>query len=142
SQVGRRTVAVISDMNQPLGFAVGNALEVKEAIETLAGNGPKDLTELALAIGARMLMLGGLASSVDEGRGRLEEIIASGKAVDKLAQMVQAQGGDKRDVYEPDRLPKAGLTAQVTAKQDGYLAGIDAETVGHASVVLGAGRLT
>ncbi|WP_029099522.1 pyrimidine-nucleoside phosphorylase [Brevibacillus thermoruber] len=142
SQVGRRTVAVISDMNQPLGFAVGNALEVKEAIETLAGNGPKDLTELALAIGARMLMLGGLASSVDEGRGRLEEIIASGKAVDKLAQMVQAQGGDKHDVYEPDRLPKAGLTAQVTAKQDGYLAGIDAETVGHASVVLGAGRLT
>jgi pyrimidine-nucleoside phosphorylase len=142
SQVGRRTVAVISDMNQPLGFAVGNALEVKEAIETLAGNGPKDLTELALAIGARMLMLGGLASSVDEGRGRLEEIIASGKAVDKLAQMVQAQGGDKRDVYEPDRLPKAGLTTQVTAKQDGYLAGIDAETVGHASVVLGAGRLT
>lgn len=142
SQVGRRTVAVISDMNQPLGFAVGNALEVKEAIETLAGNGPKDLTELALAIGARMLMLGGLASAVDEGRGRLEEIIASGKAVDKLAQMVQAQGGDKRDVYEPDRLPKAGLTAQVTAKQDGYLAGIDAETVGHASVVLGAGRLT
>lgn len=142
SQVGRRTVAVISDMNQPLGFAVGNALEVKEAIETLAGNGPKDLTELALAIGARMLMLSGLASSVDEGRGRLEEIIASGKAVDKLAQMVQAQGGDKRDVYEPDRLPKAGLTAQVTAKQDGYLAGIDAETVGHASVVLGAGRLT
>lgn len=142
SQVGRRTVAVISDMNQPLGFAVGNALEVKEAIETLAGNGPKDLTELALAIGARMLMLGGLASSVDEGRGRLEEIIASGKAVEKLAQMVQAQGGDKRDVYEPDRLPKAELTAQVTAKQDGYLAGIDAETVGHASVVLGAGRLT
>jgi pyrimidine-nucleoside phosphorylase len=142
SQVGRRTVAVISDMNQPLGFAVGNALEVKEAIETLAGNGPKDLTELALAIGARMLMLGGLVSSVDEGRGRLEEIIASGKAVDKLAQMVQAQGGDERDVYEPDRLPKAGLTVQVTAKQDGYLAGIDAETVGHASVVLGAGRLT
>lgn len=142
SQVGRRTVAVISDMNQPLGFAVGNALEVKEAIETLAGNGPKDLTELALAIGARMLMLGGLASSVDEGRGRLEEIIASGKAVEKLAQMVQAQGGDKRDVYEPDRLPKAELTAQVTAKQEGYLAGIDAETVGHASVVLGAGRLT
>jgi pyrimidine-nucleoside phosphorylase len=142
SQVGRKTVAVISDMNQPLGFAVGNALEVKEAIATLAGNGPKDLTELALAIGARMLVLGGLASSVDEGRGRLEEIIASGKAVDKLAQMVEAQGGNKRDVYEPDRLPQAGLTAQVTAQQDGYLAGIDAETVGHASVVLGAGRLT
>lgn len=142
SQVGRKTVAVISDMNQPLGFAVGNALEVKEAIATLAGNGPKDLTELALAIGARMLVLGGLASSVDEGRGRLEEIIANGKAVDKLAQMVEAQGGNKRDVYEPDRLPQAGLTAQVTAQQDGYLAGIDAETVGHASVVLGAGRLT
>lgn len=142
SQVGRKTVAVISDMNQPLGFAVGNALEVKEAIETLAGKGPRDLTELALAIGSRMLVLGGLVTNGEDGRAKLEEIIASGKAVEKLAEMVEAQGGDKRDVYEPDRLPRASIIHTVCADQDGYVSAIDAEAVGHASVVLGAGRLT
>ncbi|MEJ8544957.1 pyrimidine-nucleoside phosphorylase [Brevibacillus borstelensis] len=142
TQVGRKTVAVISDMNQPLGFAVGNALEVKEAIDTLAGRGPKDLTELALAIGAHMLVLGELAADVEEGRKRLEGIMRRGEAVEKLAQMIEAQGGNKEDVYNPDRLPKASLTAEVTASQDGYITAIDAETVGHASVVLGAGRLT
>ncbi|KQL49220.1 thymidine phosphorylase [Brevibacillus choshinensis] len=142
SQVGRKTVAVISDMNQPLGFAVGNALEVKEAIETLAGKGPRDLTELALAIGSRMLVLGGLVTNEQEGRAKLEEIMATGKAVEKLAEMVEAQGGDKRDVYEMDRLPKATIIHEVVASEDGYLTAIDAEAVGHASVVLGAGRLT
>ncbi|MED4581496.1 pyrimidine-nucleoside phosphorylase [Brevibacillus choshinensis] len=142
SQVGRKTVAVISDMNQPLGFAVGNALEVKEAIETLAGKGPRDLTELALAIGSRMLVLGGLVTNEQEGRAKLEEIMATGKAVEKLAEMVEAQGGDKRDVYEMERLPKATIIQEVVASEDGYLTAIDAEAVGHASVVLGAGRLT
>ncbi|QRG69835.1 pyrimidine-nucleoside phosphorylase [Brevibacillus choshinensis] len=142
SQVGRKTVAVISDMNQPLGFAVGNALEVKEAIETLAGKGPRDLTELALAIGSRMLVLGGLVSDEQEGRARLTEIMATGKAVEKLAEMVEAQGGDKRDVYDTGRLPKATIIHEVVAAEDGYLTAIDAEAVGHASVVLGAGRLT
>ncbi|RNB58580.1 pyrimidine-nucleoside phosphorylase [Brevibacillus gelatini] len=142
SQVGRKTVAVISDMNQPLGFAVGNALEVKEAVETLAGRGPKDLTELVLSIGSRMLVLGGLVSNVEEGRGKLEELMASGKAVDKLAEMVEAQGGDKADVYDLSRLPQANIIHEFVAKQDGYVEAIDAEAVGHASVVLGAGRLT
>lgn len=142
SQVGRKTVAVISDMNQPLGFAVGNALEVREAIETLAGKGPRDLTELALAIGSRMLVLGGLVATEEEGRVKLQEIMVSGKAVEKLAEMVEAQGGDRRDVYEPNRLPKAAIIHQVVAAEDGYLTAIDAEAVGHASVVLGAGRLT
>lgn len=141
-QVGRRTVAVISDMNQPLGFAVGNALEVKEAIETLAGKGPRDLTELALAVGSRMLLLGGLVASEQEGRSRLQEIMADGSAVEKLAQMVAAQGGDKQDVYDAERLPKATIIHEVKAQEDGYLTAIDAEAVGHASVVLGAGRLT
>lgn len=141
-QVGRRTVAVISDMNQPLGFAVGNALEVKEAIETLAGKGPRDLTELALAVGSRMLLLGGLVASEQEGRSRLQEIMADGSAVEKLAQMVAAQGGDKQDVYDTERLPKATIIHEVKAQEDGYLTAIDAEAVGHASVVLGAGRLT
>ncbi|WP_431809140.1 pyrimidine-nucleoside phosphorylase [Brevibacillus agri] len=142
SQVGRKTVAVISDMNQPLGFAVGNALEVKEAVETLDGRGPKDLTELALSIGSRMLVLGGLVSTVEEGRVKLEELMTSGKAVDKLAEMVEAQGGDKQDVYDLSRLPQAKIIHQVVAEQDGYVEAIDAEAVGHASVVLGAGRLT
>lgn len=142
SQVGRKTVAVISDMNQPLGFAVGNALEVKEAVETLAGKGPKDLTELALAIGSRMLVLGGLVADVEEGCAKLEEIIASGKAVDKLAEMIEFQGGDKRDVYDLSRLPQATIIHDVAAGEGGYIAEIDAEAIGHASVVLGAGRLT
>jgi len=142
SQVGRKTVAVISDMNQPLGFAVGNALEVKEAIETLAGKGPEDLTELALAIGSRMLVLGGLVSSVDEGHAKLAEIMASGKAVDKLAEMVEAQGGDKAEVYSPEKLPQAQILHVIQAKQEGFVGQIDAEAIGHASVVLGAGRLT
>lgn len=142
TQVGRKTVAVISDMNQPLGFAVGNALEVKEAIDTLAGKGPRDLTELALAIGSRMLVLGGLVEDEQSGRAKLEEIMASGKAVEKLAQMVEAQGGDKSDVYETSRLPKAAIIQELVASEDGYVAQIDAEAVGHASVVLGAGRLT
>ncbi|RNB75130.1 pyrimidine-nucleoside phosphorylase [Brevibacillus panacihumi] len=142
SQVGRKTVAVISDMNQPLGFAVGNALEVKEAIATLAGKGPEDLTELALAIGSRMLVLGGLVSSVDEGREKLAEIMASGKAVDKLAEMVEAQGGVKDEVYSPEKLPQAQILHAILAKEDGYVNEIDAEAIGHASVVLGAGRQT
>lgn len=142
SQVGRKTVAVISDMNQPLGFAVGNALEVKEAVETLAGKGPKDLTELALAIGSRMLVLGGLVADVEEGCAKLEEIIVSGKAVDKLAEMIEFQGGDKRDVYDLSRLPQATIIHDVAAGEGGYIAEIDAEAIGHASVVLGAGRLT
>ncbi|MGG1663903.1 pyrimidine-nucleoside phosphorylase [Brevibacillus sp. NRS-1366] len=142
SQVGRKTVAVISDMNQPLGFAVGNALEVKEAVETLAGRGPRDLTELALSIGSRMLVLGGLVQSVEEGRSRLTEIMSSGKAVEKLAEMVEAQGGDKRDVYDLARLQQATIVHTISAEQDGYIHAIDAEAVGHASVVLGAGRLT
>jgi pyrimidine-nucleoside phosphorylase len=142
TQVGRKTVAVISDMNQPLGYAVGNALEVKEAIDTLAGKGPKDLTELALTIGAHMLLLGGLVSEFSAGYAKLQEIISSGRAVEKLAQMVKAQGGNEQDVYDPSRLPQARHQFELKATQSGYLAAIDAETVGHASVVLGAGRLT
>jgi pyrimidine-nucleoside phosphorylase len=141
-QVGRKTVAVISDMNQPLGFAVGNALEVKEAIETLAGKGPRDLTELALSIGAQMLLLSGQVKEYGEAHQLLQEIIASGKAVEKLGQLVKAQGGDEQSVYDPSRLPQAKLRHEVRAAADGYVSQIDAEQIGHASVVLGAGRLT
>jgi len=141
-QVGRKTVAVISDMNQPLGFAVGNALEVREAIDTLAGRGPADLTELALTIGAHMLMLGERVQSFAEGYDLLQEVIASGRALNKLAEMVAAQGGDKQAVFEPDRLPQAKYQAAVHAREDGYVTRIHAGQIGHASVLLGAGRLT
>ncbi|WP_204516371.1 pyrimidine-nucleoside phosphorylase [Brevibacillus fulvus] len=141
-QVGRQTVAVLSDMNQPLGFAVGNALEVQEAVETLKGDGPKDLTELALTVGSQMLVLGGKETELDVARHKLEELIASGRAVDKLAEMVAAQGGDAQAVYDFSRFPQASLKYEITAVKAGYIAEINAENIGHASVLLGAGRLT
>ncbi len=141
-QVGRQTVAVLSDMNQPLGFAVGNALEVKEAIETLRGHGPEDLTELALTIGARMLVLGGLFADDTAAREHLKERIASGQAVEKLREMIQAQGGDARVVDDLDLLPAARIQHGIKAKRAGFITKIDAEKIGHASVELGAGRMT
>lgn len=141
-KVGRRTVCVLSDMNQPLGFAVGNALEVKEAIQTLQGKGPKDLTELALAIGSHMLVLGKLVGTVDEGRKKLEEVIASGRAIETLANMVRSQGGNPQVLYDVSHLPQAKHQIEVKAPADGYVSAIQAERIGHASVLLGAGRLT
>jgi pyrimidine-nucleoside phosphorylase len=135
-------VAVISDMNQPLGRAIGNALEVKEAIETLAGKGPKDLTDLALTIGSHMLLLSGQETVFEAAYARLQEVMATGKALEKFAQMVKAQGGDERAVYDVSRLPQAAYQAQIVAKQEGYIARIKADQVGHASVLLGAGRMT
>lgn len=141
-QVGRKTIAVISDMNQPLGFSVGNALEVKEAIETLAGRGPQDLTQLALTIGSHMLLLSGQMKEYEAAYAHLQEIIASGRAVEKLAQMVKEQGGDEQSVYDTSRLPQATLRHEIRAEAAGFVSEIDAEKIGHASVVLGAGRLT
>ncbi|MGE5701052.1 MAG: pyrimidine-nucleoside phosphorylase [Clostridia bacterium] len=141
-QVGRQTMAVISDMNQPLGRAIGNALEVKEAIETLSGNGPSDLTELALTIASHMLVLGGQCGDVQEARKRVSSSIESGEALAKLRMMVEAQGGDVRMIDDLSRLPQAAIRYEYKAGQSGYLAAIDAERIGHASVLLGAGRMT
>lgn len=141
-QVGRNTIAVISDMNQPLGFAVGNALEVKEAIETLAGRGPKDLTELALTLGAHMLVLSGQQATFDRAYEKLQEVISSGKALAKFKEFVQAQGGNPQQIDQPELLPQASYLIEIKAPVSGYISEIDAEKVGHASVMLGAGRLT
>lgn len=141
-QVGRQTMAVLSDMNQPLGLAVGNALEVQEAIATLAGKGPADLTELALTIASHMLVMGGLAQSADAARDRLMVAMESGEALNKLRQMVEAQGGDVRMIDDPGLMPQAALRHELKAGQSGWIATIDAERIGHASVMLGAGRLT
>ncbi|PTM58600.1 pyrimidine-nucleoside phosphorylase [Desmospora activa] len=140
--VGRRTIAVISDMDQPLGRAVGNALEVREAIETLRGEGPPDLTELCLELGAYMLILGGRADTPEEAKALLRARINDGTALDQLRRFVQAQGGDTRVVDHPDLLPQADEVIAVKAKRSGTVAAMEAETIGLCAMKLGAGRET
>lgn len=135
-----RTMAVISDMDQPLGRAVGNAMEVKEAIDTLKGNGPDDLLELCLTLGSYMVSFAGVAHSVDEARDMLKDAISSGRALDKLADFIEAQGGRREDVYDPENLPKAGKTLCFKAERDCFVSSIMSEEVGNASLILGGGR--
>ncbi|MCK9857341.1 pyrimidine-nucleoside phosphorylase [Paenibacillus sp. ATY16] len=142
TEVGRQTAAVISDMDQPLGFAIGNALEVREAIETLQGNGPADLTELCLTLGAHMVVLGGKASTVAEAKGLLQSQLDNGEALAKFKQFVAAQGGDASVVDDVSRLPQAAELVEVKAASAGYIAAIDAEELGIAAMLLGAGRAT
>ncbi|WP_299088203.1 pyrimidine-nucleoside phosphorylase [uncultured Metabacillus sp.] len=140
--VGRRTMAIISDMSQPLGFAIGNALEVKEAIDTLSGKGPKDLEELCLTLGSYMVLLAEKADSLDEARAKLVEVIENGKALNTLKRFLEAQGGDGSVVEDPDKLPKAEFITELEAKEDGYVSEIIADSVGTAAMLLGAGRAT
>ncbi len=139
---GRNTAAVVSDMDQPLGFAVGNALEVKEAIETLKGNGPEDFTELCLTLGSYMLLMGGAAKTEEEGREMLKEAVADGRALRKLAEVIRAQGGDEKMVYEPELLPRARMVEPVLAEEDGYVERLVCDEVGICSLILGGGRET
>lgn len=142
NEVGRQTIAVISDMNQPLGYAIGNALEIREAIDTLQGKGPKDLEELCLTLGSHMLCLSQKAKNQDEARAILVEKISSGEALAKLAQFVEAQGGDANHVLHPERLPQAKLQVEVFSSEEGYVQLIEAEKIGNLAMVLGAGRAT
>ena len=139
---GRRTIAVISDMDQPLGMAVGNALEVKEAIATLRGEGPKDFTELCMVLGSQMLMAGGKALSVEQARAALTKVIEDGSALRKLSEFVEAQGGDPKAVTDPSLLPKASMVVPVCADRDGFVGRIACEDVGICSLLLGGGRET
>lgn len=139
---GRRTIAVISDMDQPLGMAVGNALEVKEAIATLRGEGPKDFTELCMVLGSQMLMAGGKALSVEQARAALTKVIEDGSALRKLSEFVEAQGGDPKAVTDPSLLPKASMVVPVCADRDGFVGQIACEDVGICSLLLGGGRET
>lgn len=139
---GKKTVAVISDMNQPLGRTVGNALEVREAIDTLNGRGPEDFLELCLTLGAQMLLAGGRAREEEEARQKLQQVIADKSALKKLAEFVEAQGGDSRAVYEPQRLPKASIELPVFAERQGYVSSIRCDEVGMCSLMLGGGRET
>ncbi len=139
---GRKTVCLLSDMNQPLGNAVGNALEVKEAVETLQGGGPPDFREHCLHVSSHMLVLGKRARDLEEGRSLSEQVIASGAALEKFRVLVQAQGGDVSYVDDLGKLPRARLVETVNAPQAGCLAQVDARSVGEAAVALGAGRAT
>ncbi len=139
---GRNTIAVVSDMDQPLGFAVGNALEVIEAIDTLKGKGPEDFVELCLTLGSQMLIAGGKADTAEEARDMLLKVLASGAALDKLAEFVEAQGGNKEAVYNTDLLPKASIVEPVLSPVDGYISHIECDEVGICSLILGGGRET
>ncbi len=142
SLVGRKTTALVTDMDQPLGLAVGNALEVKEAIATLKGEGPADLTELCLALGGEMLVLAGVSSESGQAREHLSQVISSGAALEKFKEFVSAQGGDPRVADDPSLLPEAKYILPVLAEQSGFVQGIAAEAVGRCAMVLGAGRAT
>lgn len=139
---GRKTSAVVSDMDQPLGRAVGNALEVREAIDTLKGKGPEDFLKLCLTLGAEMVVAGKKAENAEQAQEMLLQKIEDGSALLKLAQFVEAQGGDAAYVYEPERLPAAKLLYEVKAGRDGYISHIDCDKVGICSLILGGGRET
>ena len=139
---GRDTYAVISDMDQPLGFAVGNILEVQEAIETLRGNGPEDFYELCLTLGSLMLVAGHLAKDKEEGRKMCEESISSGKALAKFKEFVEAQGGDGRFVDHPEEFPKAKIIEEIKAPKSGCIEHIECDEIGICSLILGGGRET
>lgn len=140
--VGRKTIAVISDMSQPLGFAIGNALEIKEAIDTLVGNGPEDLQELCLVLGSHMVVLAEKAKTPAEARQMLVEVIENGKALETFKRFLAAQGGDTSVIDDPTKLPTAKYTYEVVAKETGFISEIIADKIGKAAMVLGAGRVT
>lgn len=137
---GREVVALLSDMNQPLGCAVGNSLEVVEAIDTLQDHGPEDFLEHCLHVSAHMLVLGRRAKDVAEGRAMAEKSIANGSAFEKFRILVEAQGGDVSYVDNPSKFPRAEYVEVVKSPRNGYLAQIQARSVGEAAVALGAGR--
>ena len=138
----RKTIAVVSDMDQPLGCAVGNALEVREAIDTLNGNGPEDFVELCMTLGSYMLVAGGKAATKDDAEAILTEVVRNGSALDKLAEFVEAQGGDRELVYHPERLTQASIAQEIESPADGYIQKIVCDEIGICSLILGGGRET
>lgn len=139
---GRKTFALITDMDQPLGNAVGNILEVKEAIDTLGGEGPEDFTELCYALGSKMLMAAGKADNDREARKLLQDAVSSGRALEKLKEFVHAQGGDENYVSHPELFPMAQYIYPVPSPEEGYIAGITCDEIGICSLLLGGGRET
>jgi pyrimidine-nucleoside phosphorylase len=139
-RMGKQVVALVTDMDQPLGNMIGNALEVVEVVEVLRGRGPEDLRQLCLELAGWMLHLGGVSRTVAEGRQQSDKLISSGTALDRFRQMVELQGGDPRVIDDTKRLPHARHTATISSTKEGYLASLQCEQVGAACVILGAGR--
>ncbi|HFQ92402.1 MAG TPA: thymidine phosphorylase [Anaerolineae bacterium] len=141
NDAGRKTAALISDMNQPLGHAIGNALEVKEALDTLRGGGPPDFVEHCLTTAGHMLLLAGKAGDMEEARGLVTAVYQNGSALQKFRQLVEAQGGDPAYVDDPDLLPQAAYVEPILAPRGGVIAAMDTAKIGWACVHLGGGRL-
>ncbi len=139
-QMGRQVVARLTDMHEPLGTTVGNALEIMESIEILRGSGPKDTTALTLELGAEMLVLAGVAEDFDDARERLRAAVADGSGLAAFRRMVEAQGGDPGQIDDPTRLPRAPHVVEIPSPHAGFVSDIRAEEIGHAAVMLGAGR--
>ena len=139
-RMGKQVVALITDMDQPLGNMIGNALEVVECVDILRGAGPADLRELCLDLAGWMLHLGGAAKSVAEGKKQSESLISSGKALERFRQMIELQGGDPRVIDDPKRLPQAQHTTQTVSARAGYVSSMQCEQIGTACVILGGGR--
>lgn len=139
---GKKTIAVVSDMDQPLGKAIGNALEVKEAIETLQGKGPEDFVELCMTLGTQMLIAGGRVENAKQAEEMLKGVIADGSALDKLAEFVKAQGGDAAAVYDTSLLPQASIVEEILSEKEGYIEKIICDEIGICSLILGGGRET
>lgn len=142
NNVNRKVRAIISDMDQPLGFAIGNALEVKEAIDILKGRGPKDLLELSLVLGSHMVVLSGMASNEEQAYSMLKESIDSGKALNKFIEFIEAQGGNTEIIHNTELLPKSKYRYSVKSLKEGYVNKIHSESIGLVAMKLGAGRIT
>lgn len=138
--LNRRTIAIITDMSQPLGHEVGNANEVKEAIEALQGRGDEDLTTVALTIAAYMAILGGVHANITDAYHDLERLLKTGQALAKLKQLIEIQGGNPDVIDYPDQLPQAKYHISIPARETGYVTAIDTESIGIAAMLLGAGR--
>ena len=139
---GKRVVALLTAMDRPLGYAVGNALEVAESIAALRGEGPPDLHELTVIQAAEMLVLGGVEPDPDRGRRLAEAALADGRAAACFARIIEAQGGNPAVLEDPGQLPRAPLERLLTAESDGWVGGMDVRAIGFAAVALGAGRRT
>jgi pyrimidine-nucleoside phosphorylase len=139
-RMGKKVVALLTDMDQPLGNMIGNSLEVVEVVDLLRGEGPEDLRQLCLELAGWMLHLGGVSENVAEGKKQSEKLIASGRALDKFRQMVELQGGDPRTIDDPKKLPQAQQTMVLSSSRSGYLASLQCEQIGTACVILGGGR--
>ncbi len=139
---GRETVAILTNMDEPLGYAVGNIIEVKEAIDTLNGKGPDDFIEICETFSAHMIYLAGIADNIDEAQIMIKKVIDDGSALNTLASMVKLQGGDESYIYDYNKFESAKIKKELKAQQDGYVYAMNTEMCGEASVVLGAGRET